>query len=80
MTPKKEFWKIMQISGLAISLPFEIAGGPFVGYFLGVYLTGKFGAGSYLTLLFIALGIVASIINTAAIIRMMIRINREEGD
>lgn len=75
---KKNVWKMTQIAGLAVSLPFEIAAGPFIGYFIGSYLMGKFGAHRYIMYAFIIMGFVASISNTAAIIEMMVKINKEK--
>ena len=77
---KKRLWKMTQISGLAVSIPFEIAAGPFIGYFIGSYLMQKFGVHRYVMYVFIIMGFVASITNTAIIIKMMVAINKERNE
>jgi len=67
-----------QIAGLAFSIPFEIAVGPFIGYFIGIYLRNKFGVHRYIMYIFILMGFVASLVNVAITIEMMIKINREK--
>jgi len=57
----KSLWKMMQIGGLAFSIPFELAAGPFIGYFIGAYLRNKFGVHRYIMLIFILMGFIASV-------------------
>lgn len=71
-------WKMMQIAGLALAIPFEIAAGPFIGYFIGIYLKNKFGVHISIMYMFILMGFVASIANIVGIIEMMIKINKEK--
>jgi len=77
-TKKKSLWKMMQIAGLAAAIPFELAAGPFIGYLIGSYLKNKFGIHPYVVHLFIFMGIITSIYNTALIIKEMVKINRED--
>jgi F0F1-type ATP synthase assembly protein I len=72
----KNIWKMMQIAGLAVSLPFELLAGPFIGYLIGSYLKNSFGIHPYVVHLFIFMGIIASIFNAAIIIRSMVKINK----
>ena len=74
----KGLWKMMQIAGLAMAIPFEIAAGPFIGYFIGVYLKNRFGIHRYVVYLLILMGFIASIVNTVTIIQMMVRIDRQK--
>jgi len=74
---KKSLWKMMQLGGLAFSIPFEIAAGPFIGYFIGSYLRNKFGMHRYVMYMFLLMGFVASVVNVAVIIEMMIKINKK---
>lgn len=76
---KSSAWKMMQIAGLAVSIPFELLAGPFIGYFIGAHLENKFGTHPSVTYIFIAMGFVASVYNAVLIIAMMIKINRENG-
>ena len=68
-------WKTFQIWGLALAIPFEMASGPFIGYFIGLYLKHRFGMHDLFMYLLVLLGLVAGFVNTAVIIRMMIKIN-----
>jgi uncharacterized protein YqgC (DUF456 family) len=74
----KGLWKMTQIAGLAFAIPFEIAVGPFIGYFIGAYLRNKFGLHRYIMYIFILMGFVASLVNVAVTIEMMIKINKEK--
>jgi len=76
---KKDLWKIMQIGGLAFAIPFEIAAGPFIGYFIGAHLRNKFGVHRYIMYLFILMGFVASVVNVVLMIEMMLKINKEKS-
>ncbi|MDD5691751.1 MAG: AtpZ/AtpI family protein [Candidatus Omnitrophica bacterium] len=76
----KNTWKMVQLAGLGFSIPFEIAAGPFIGYFIGVFLRDKFGVHRYFIYVFIVLGFIASISNTVMIITEMIRIQEGERD
>ncbi|MDD5282391.1 MAG: AtpZ/AtpI family protein [Candidatus Omnitrophica bacterium] len=75
--PGKDLWKMMQIGGLALAIPFEMAAGPFIGFFIGMYLKSKLGLHEYIMYIFILMGFVAGFINTAVIIKMMIKINKK---
>lgn len=70
----------MSIAGLAFSIPFELAVGPFAGYFIGKYLRDIFGLHRYIVYVFILLGIAAGIFSVVMIIRMMVKINRADPD
>jgi F0F1-type ATP synthase assembly protein I len=73
--PGSGLWKTFQIWGLALAIPFEMASGPFIGYFIGLYLKHRFGMHDLFMYLLVLLGLVAGFVNTAVIIRMMIKIN-----
>jgi len=77
-TKKKSLWKMMQMAGLAVAIPFELAAGPFIGYLIGSYLKNNFGIHPYVVRLFIFMGIITSIYNAVLIIKEMVRINRED--
>ena len=78
-TNKKPVWKLTEIAGLAVSIPFMIIAGPLVGYFIGRYLRGKFGMHRYVMYIFIIIGFIASFYNTVVIIKMMLKINKEKS-
>ncbi len=73
---RKDLWNMMQIGGLALAIPFEIAAGPFIGSLIGLYLKNRFGIHRSIILMFILMGFVASVINTVVIIKMMLKINK----
>jgi len=75
---KNNLWKLIQLAGLAFSIPFELAAGPFVGYFIGLYLRDKFGAPHYVMHAVILMGIIASIYNTSETIKAMVKMNKEK--
>ena len=68
-----------EIAGMAVSIPFTILVGPFIGYFIGIYLENKFGMHRYIMYVFVIIGFVISISNTAVIIKMMLKINKEKS-
>ncbi|MDD5078564.1 MAG: AtpZ/AtpI family protein [Candidatus Paceibacterota bacterium] len=70
-------WKTFQIWGLALAVPFEMASGPFIGYFIGLYLKHRLGMHDSFIYLLVLLGLVAGFVNTAVIIRMMIKLNEK---
>jgi F0F1-type ATP synthase assembly protein I len=74
----KGIWKMTQVAGLAFAIPFEIAVGPLIGYFICAYLRNKFGLHRYIMYIFILMGFVASLVNVAVTIEMMIKINKEK--
>ena len=74
----KGILRMMKFAGLAFSIPFELAAGPFIGYFIGAYLRNKFGLHRYSMYIFILMGFVASVVNVAVTIEMMIKINRDK--
>lgn len=74
---KNNVWKLVQIAGLAVSIPFEIAAGPFIGYFIGDYVIKQFAFHKFIMYVFIAMGFAASVTNTALIVRMMVLINKD---
>jgi len=76
---EKSAWKMTEIAGLAVSIPFMILAGPFVGYFIGRYLRDKFGMHRYVMYILIVMGFVASFYNTVVIIKMMLKINKEKS-
>jgi len=57
---KAEFYKLTKVWGLISFIPVILAAGPLAGYFLGDYLEKKIGFAPYLSLLCMALGLVAS--------------------
>jgi len=75
----KDFWRMTQIAGLAFSIPFEIAVGPFIGYFIGAYLRDKFGIHRYIVFIFILMGFIASVANVVVTIEMIIKISKEKS-
>jgi uncharacterized protein YqgC (DUF456 family) len=59
-------------AGLAISIPFEMAAGPFIGYLIGSFLVHHFRMPKAVEVIFIVMGLIGSFINTAIIIKIII--------
>jgi len=76
---RKSILKLIQIAGLAFSIPFELAAGPFIGYFIGTFLKDKFGMHRYIIYSFIIIGFIASVVNIMITIKMMLVINKEKS-
>ena len=76
---KRSLWKMTEIAGMAVSIPFTILVGPFIGYFIGMYLKDKFGMHRYVMYISVVIGVVVSIINTVIIIKMMLKISKERA-
>ncbi len=71
------FITTIQIAGLVFSIPFEVAAGPLLGYFLGAFLNKKYGMPEFFIYVLILLGLAASIMNAVLIIKMMLRISEK---
>ncbi len=76
---KRDLWAAFQAGGLALAIPFEMASGPFIGYFIGLYLKHRFGMHDFFIYLLTFMGLLAGFINTVAIIRMMLKINQKDN-
>lgn len=76
---KKDFWALVQVAGLAFAIPFEVAAGPFVGYFIGDYLRHSFGVHRYIVFILIAAGFAAGITNVVLTVKMMIKISKKSS-
>ncbi len=70
----------LEVSGLAFSVIFEMVAGPFIGYFIGVFLVDRFRLPHPFVIMAVALGFLAGIYNVAASIRMMKRISRQQDE
>lgn len=57
--------------GLATSIPFVMAAGPIVGYFIGRFLDMAFHTQPWLMLIFLSIGFVAGIKQTVSLIRQL---------
>ena len=66
--------------GIATSIPFVMAAGPIVGYFLGNWLDGWLATGPYLMIIFSVLGLVSSIRETIKLIQRLNQISEDEKD
>jgi F0F1-type ATP synthase assembly protein I len=75
----RDFWSVFQAGGLALAIPFEMAAGPFIGYFIGMHLKYRFGMHDFFIYLLTFMGLLAGFINTVAIIRMMLKITRGDN-
>jgi len=67
--PKGKKGKELRQIGLLGSIPFMMAAGPFVGYFIGGWLDKKFGTDPVLLIIFLVLGFAAAVKETVKIIK-----------
>jgi len=70
---KDELYKRVKIWGMVSFIPMLLAAGPFIGYLVGDYLKIKSGWDSLLYIC-IVIGFIASIIEVARVIRLVIKI------
>lgn len=66
--------------GIATSIPFVMAAGPIVGYFLGSWLDGWLSTGPYLMTICSILGLVSSARETIKLIQRLNQISDDEKD
>ena len=71
---KTEFYRLSKIWGLISFIPAMLAAGPLLGYFLGDYLEKKIGFAPYLSLLCMALGFIAGIIEVVKVLKIINKI------
>ena len=71
-----ELYKRLKIAGLALYIPATLVAGPLGGYFVGEFLARQLHRGLYFSLLFAAVGFVASVAEVVRIIRYIIAIDR----
>lgn len=62
--------------GIATSIPFVMAGGPIVGFFIGRFLDIRFHTQPYLMLIFLIIGFAAGIRQTVNLIKQL----KEQND
>jgi len=74
--PSNDFYKRIKIAGLISVIPFILAVSPLCAYFIGEYLRRRFGVPGFVTLLLVALGLLAAIRETFRIIKLVIKIDR----
>ena len=80
MSSKEELYKYIKIGGLLSSLPFVLASGPIIGYFIGDYLKNKFSLGNYVIFIFLAIGFIFSLKEAIKIILMLIKIEKKSAN
>ncbi|MCX5706806.1 MAG: hypothetical protein NTW13_04005 [Candidatus Omnitrophica bacterium] len=77
MINKKEFYQRLKIAGMISFIPLVLVAGPLSGYFLGDYLVVKFKLSHLMILAFVVTGLIAGLIETIRIIRLVVRINQK---
>lgn len=74
---RSEAYKRIKIAGMLSFIPFVLVGGIFSGYFLGEFAVSKFSLPSWVMALFIGLGIMAAVMESARIIRLVLNIDKK---
>jgi hypothetical protein len=73
---KEELYRRIRVGGFATFIPFVLISGPIGGYLVGEFLRQKFCLGRNTILICIAIGAVASFLETFRIIRAMVKVDK----
>ncbi|MFH1199186.1 MAG: hypothetical protein V1650_03405 [Candidatus Omnitrophota bacterium] len=79
MVQKKEFYRLIQISGAVIFIPAVLVVGPLSGYFVGDFLATKFALGQAALFTCIGLGFISSGFEVYRLIRFVIKLDVGNG-
>lgn len=74
---KEKVYRQIKIIGFALYLPVIMVTPPLTGNFLGEYLKNKYGTGNIVPIFCITLGFLVSFIETARVIRLISKMNRD---
>ena len=74
---KADLYKWIKIGGLLSFLPFVLVAGPLSGYILGNYLEKRFNLPSYVSLICITVGFIASLKETIRIVKITLKADKE---
>ncbi len=77
MAEKKDFYRLIQISGAVVFIPVVLFVGPLSGYFVGDFLATKFALGQPALFTCIGLGFVSSGIEVYRLIRFVIKLDKK---
>ncbi len=72
--------KWMRMAGLACSVGFEFAAGPFAGYFVGTYLSQRFGWGSLAVAISVFIGFLGGFYAVMLTVRRINEIDRKSPE
>ena len=76
----KDGYSSIREAGLLSTIPFLLAGGPVIGFFVGSFLDKRLGASPYLTIVFVVLGFVAGIREVYKVISLAMREERKREE
>lgn len=74
---KKDFYKGVKTVGFVTFIPFMLAAGPLLGYFVGEFIQKKFNLSHNVVLLGVIFGFVAGILETIRILKAVARMNKK---
>lgn len=80
MANKEELYKRIKIAGMISYIPIMLAAGPLAGFFLWEYLQKKFNPPIYFSIICIGLGIVIGIRESVRIIRIVLKIDKNNSE
>lgn len=75
---KEDLRRLIWMSGLALTLPAVLLGGPFAGYLISQWLIERWHLTSHLTLVLMLAGLAASITQTIRILRKLYLANKKD--
>lgn len=74
---KQDFYKRLKVAGFATFIPIVLISGPIAGYVVGDFLKTHFHLKRYVVLVSLAIGSIASYLETIRLIRAMIKVDRK---
>ncbi|MCK9604337.1 MAG: hypothetical protein M0R66_08275 [Candidatus Omnitrophica bacterium] len=77
MNNKEEFYNWVRLTGFATLIPFVLLSGPIGGYLVGLFLAEKFHLSRNAVLICLAIGSLASFLQTIKIIRTMLKLDKK---
>ncbi|MDI6808032.1 MAG: AtpZ/AtpI family protein [Candidatus Eisenbacteria bacterium] len=77
---RKDGYSSLREAGLLSTIPFLLAGGPVIGFFVGSFLDKRLGTSPYLSIVFVVLGFVAGIREVYKVISLAMREERKREE
>jgi len=70
---KADLYKNIKLTGLILFIPFVLPSGPIAGYYCADFLVKKYGLPNYLYAVLVAIGLLASLLETIRIIKLAVK-------
>jgi hypothetical protein len=76
----KDFYKTVRIAAFVMYIPFVLVSAPVGGYLLGEYLSGHCIPNRYTTTVLALTGLLAGLLETFRVIRVVIKLGRAQDE